>query len=146
MRDLQIFVVLLEPIVQKQEAMTFTPKPRFANTGSGLQHGHLNGQVRKADENTGDALDKKECFAHRRDNYGTILCEDACHESEDRLALEPVKIKPIYQLEDGWVACDLALLAFSGFFFSWFAAVVLFKCEPLNFVVKGKEFETYFFV
>jgi hypothetical protein len=83
---------------------------------------------------------------HRRDNYEAILCEeDACRKSEDRLALEPVKIKPIYQLEDGWVAYDLALLAFSGFFFSWFAAVVLFNCESLNFA--GKErFETYFFV
>jgi len=28
--------------------------------------------------------------------------EDANHKSEDRLALEPVKIKPIYQLDDGW--------------------------------------------
>jgi hypothetical protein len=41
------------------------------------------------------------------------------------LLRSPVKNKPIYQLEDGWVAYDLALLAFSGFFFSWFAAVVL---------------------
>ena len=126
MRDLQIFVVLLEPIVQNQEAMAFTPKPRFANTGVWTATRPFEWQVRKADENTGDALIKGILCPQKAHLWSHIMCkEDACHSSEDRLALEPVKIKPIYQLEDGWVAYDLALLAFSGFFFSWFAAVVL---------------------
>jgi hypothetical protein len=83
--------------------MTFTPKPRIRQYWVWAAARPFERQVCKAAENTGDALIERNALPTEGTIMRHIMCkEDASHKSENRLALEPVKIKPIYQLEDGW--------------------------------------------
>jgi hypothetical protein len=65
----QIFVVLLEPIVQDQEAVTFTPKPRIRQYWVWTAAWPFEWQVCKADKNTGDALIEGMLCPQKGTNY-----------------------------------------------------------------------------
>jgi hypothetical protein len=88
MQDLQIFVVLLEPIVQKPRGNDLHAEAQIRQYwGVWTARRPFKWQMRKADENTGDALIKGMLCPQKGQLWSVLRCER--HKSEDRLALEP---------------------------------------------------------